>query len=499
MKSMLRVEFVVFFAALAMTHCTDDTSGSVAGTGGTMTGGTGGVAGTTTGGTGGAVAGTGGISEGGTGGIPPSGGHGGGGAMDHGGGAGGVGATDGGAGDAEVTPMNLAPSTRNPKYKSLTPTMGAPLDKTVTPGTWKWAQIDGAVNRDGTASAGFYYKISKTGNKNLMVYLVGGGACQDTFFCNNNPANKNTSLTADRALAGVQNIFGPDGEAQDPTLAKWQSGIFKDDPTNPVKDWNMVYIPYVTGDVYAGNKPNGTVTDYDGKTAVSGTFQFVGRSNMLKFVARIVPTFSDAQVVLLTGSSAGGIGALMSCPIFVDGFIDQAKGARVLVVDDAGPVFTDKYLPACLQTKWRQIWNLNDSFPEDCSGCRGNAGDIVGPYLAYLVDKYPDNLLGGLIDSDDDEIMEMFFADGNTNCQPGTAAPWSLWGYTQANYSAGLKDLINNNMKRMSSYIWAGREHQNLFQTASGDRFYKDNGLGKTVAAWLTTMLTGKEEHLGLK
>ena len=57
-------------------------------------------------------------------------------------------------------------------------------------------------------------------------------------------------------------------------------------------------------------------------------------------------------------------------------------------------------------------------------------------------------------------------------------------------------------MKRMSSYIWTGREHQNLFQPPSGtvDRFYTVNsGTNKTVAAWLTTLLSGQEEHLGLK
>jgi hypothetical protein len=44
----------------------------------------------------------------------------------------------------------------------------------------------------------------------------------------------------------------------------------------------------------------------------------------------------------------------------------------------------------------------------------------------------------------------------------------------------------------MSSYIWTGTLHQNIFQTASGDRFYEKNGLDLTVAEWLTELLKGR-------
>ncbi len=504
MKSIVRLEILTLVSALAMLHCTEAArengpfaggdpgggagAGAYAGTGGVTGGvgetlaGTGGVAGTVDG-TSGMVVGSGGQSGGGagaaaigggTGGTPPAGS----------GGDGGGGVTGGTGGD----PVNLAPSTRNPAYASLAPPMGEPLPQT-TAGTWTYQEVDGAISRDGSP-AGFYFKYSTSGSKNLMVYLVGGGACQDAFFCGNNPPNKNFSLTAESAMNGIFNMAGPDPEAQDPTLPKWQSGIFKDDPSNPVRDWNMVYIPYVTGDVYAGVKPNGTVP------GVTGTFQFVGKNNMLKFIGRIVPTFADAPVVLVTGSSAGGIGAVINSTYFADAFIDQGHGVRMFFVDDAGPIFSDQYLEVCLQQRWREIWGLNDSLPADCAGCfQADGGGMVSGLLGYLADKYPDNLLGGLIDSDDDEIMEMFFADELNGCTG--AAPFSLWSYPQQRYKDGLKDLIDNHMERMSSYVWAGRLHQNLFQTASGDRFYQKNGLSKTVAEWLTTVLSGQEEHLG--
>src|SRR5436190_1437055 len=183
--------------------------------------------------------------KGGAGSSSPTGGEAGDGAT-HGGGG-----TSGTPGDGGMTspPVKLAASVRNPKYQSVAPPMGEPLPAGM-PGMWTYTDIDGAVSRDGSP-AGFYYKPSATGNKNLLIYLAGGGACQDNFFCNMNPPNKSMSLTAESIGSGVLNVAGPSDEAQNPSLERWQSGIFKDDQANPVKDWNMVFIPYVTGDVFA--------------------------------------------------------------------------------------------------------------------------------------------------------------------------------------------------------------------------------------------------------
>ncbi len=393
-------------------------------------------------------------------------------------------------GSGNGAPAKLAPSVRNPKYKSVAPPLGDPLPA-ADPGTWTYTDIDGAKSRDGS-SAGFYYKYSKTGDKNLVIYLAGGGACQDNFFCNMNPPNKDYSLTAESIGSGILNVLGPSDEPQDPTQPRWDSGIFKDDPSNPVKDWNAVFVPYVTGDVFAGAHPDATVPNVD------GTFQFVGRTNMLKFLARIIPTFKDAPIVVLTGSSAGGLGALLTAPFVVDAYIDLKLGGRVFVVDDAGPFFDDPYLEVCLQQRYRDLFGLNDSFPEDCPDCKGQGGGITAAYLAYLVDKYPDNLLGGLVDSDSDEIMSFFFSEGLDDCSYIDDPLIGIALYPDDRYSMALQNLIDVHMKRMSTYIWSGTLHQNFFMTDSGDRFYDMNGLNETPAQWLAKLLTGEMERVGM-
>jgi hypothetical protein len=461
----------------------DDTGGGGTGANASVVPGGGGASGSSPTGSGGVASNAGnsggGSGNGGTAGMPNA-------------GAGGMGGTTepNGSGGTTSTPNKLAPSVRNPKYKSVAPPLGEALPD-AAPGTWTYTDIDGAVSRDGSP-AGFFYKFSKTGDKNLVIYLAGGGACQDNFFCNMNPPNKEASLTAESVGSGVFNIFGPTQEAQDPTLERWNSGIFKDDPANPMKDWNAVFIPYVTGDVFAGSKANGSVPD------VEGTFQFVGRNNMLKFLARIVPTFDDAQTIVLTGSSAGGLGALLTAPFLMDAYIDLNTGARGFVVDDAGPFFDDQFLEPCLQKRYRDLFGLNDSWPEDCENCKGDSGGIVAAYLGYLIDKYPDNLLGGLIDSDQDEIMSFFFSEGVDDCSYIDNPLIGLAVYPADRYQMALKNLIEVHMQRMSTYVWSGTLHQNFFMTDSGDRFYDTNGLSKTPAEWMTKLLSGEMERVGL-
>ena len=390
--------------------------------------------------------------------------------------------------------FDLTPTMRNPKYESLAPPMGEPLPRE-NMGTWNWTDVEGAVSRDGSP-AGFWYKFSNTQSKNLLVYLVGGGVCPDNSFCNINPANKTQSLTAEGILAGTGNAIlqAPEPEPQDPNLERWNSGIFKEDPRNPVRDWNVVFVPYVTGDVYFGSRPNGTIPD------VPGMFQFVGKTNMQKFLGRIVPTFADSQIVMLAGSSAGGIGALLNATYFADAFIDQDHGARMVLVDDAGPFFEDEYLEVCIQKRYRDIFGLDESFPKDCAGCvTADGGGLAKGILEYLMDKYPGERIGGLIDSNEDEIMKFFFSEGQENCGYIDNPIAGLLAYPAGLYPRALGSLLKLVPANiMSSYIWEGTLHQNVFQTASADRFYEMNGLNQTVAQWLTDLLAGHGARVGV-
>jgi hypothetical protein len=156
-------------------------------------------------------------------------------------------------------------------------------------GVWKWVPLEGALCRDGSGT-GVSVNYSST-SSDLVIYLEAGGYCFDIESCSVNPDSVRT----------VDRFHQP-------------TGIFdRTEPDNPVGDWNIVYVPYCTGDVHSGSKPDGFVEGV-------GAQIFVGGDNYRLFLDRIVPTFPDAQTVLLTGFSAGGLGAVLNAVATAEAF-----------------------------------------------------------------------------------------------------------------------------------------------------------------------------------
>src|SRR5947207_12825137 len=74
------------------------------------------------------------------------------------------------------------------------------------------------------------------------------------------------------------------------------------DDTNPFRNDSFVFVPYCTGDVHAGSKPD---ANYGGRITHP-----VGYQNMTAYLTRPVPTVSSASPGILSGARAGGFGAL---------------------------------------------------------------------------------------------------------------------------------------------------------------------------------------------
>jgi hypothetical protein len=394
-------------------------------------------------------------------------------------------------------PVSKGPNT-SAGFVNLAPPMGAPLDGKGTalsppaPSGWTWYQIDGAVCRDGSPT-GFYVR---TGSVNkLLMYLEGGGACSSPGFCSYNPANIDEVLNGDgETVAG--SIGGAVAGRQQPGT----EGIFDMTQTaNPFKDWTEIYIPYCTGDVHFGTRTNAMLS------GVSTGQQFVGYSNMQKFIARIVPTFKEQiSRVVITGSSAGGFGALLNYSMVQDAF----GSVLVTVLDDSGPSFPDgpRSMPVCLQKNWRELWGFNESFPSDCSECRQADGGGLNLLWKFLLRKHP-NLLLGVISSMQDEVIRLFYSSGLQNCSGFTTAdPTTITlGQIDAtvympgeDYTAGLNSLRMQSVSsgQFSSYYLGGANithHQHLWR----GRFFEAGAGTETIAAWTANLLAGKVEQIG--
>ena len=224
----------------------------------------------------------------------------------------------------------------------VTPPLGAPLD--APPGQWSWIDFPDAVCDDGSATG--IAVNPAPGSKKLLVFLMGGGACWDYLSC----AVLNTSTHGPQAGAQwQQQAMGLAGSILDRSSSK-----------NPFADYNLVFVPYCTGDVHSGDNV---------ATYMSGTQQKVihhkGRANLMAFMRRVGATFAESEKVIVSGSSAGGFGVAINYDL-VRAYFPRAQG---YMLDDSGPILVGDDVPAKLRQTWIATWGLQARLTARCPEC----------------------------------------------------------------------------------------------------------------------------------
>ena len=169
---------------------------------------------------------------------------------------------------------------------------------------------------DGTLSAFYLEPAADAANKTkFVIYLEGGGECGSAASC----------AAATTGVLGSSKFF--------PDTKGFEEAVFYASalPSNPhFSGWNRVYVPYCSQDLHSGTR---TVTSPD-------TFDFYF-SGHLVFEAVLDALsanygFSSSSEVILTGGSAGGIGAWINANTVVQ---RVPSTARVVVAPVAGMYF----------------------------------------------------------------------------------------------------------------------------------------------------------------
>lgn len=303
--------------------------------------------------------------------------------------------------------------------------------------TWTWVDFPESKCANGQAT-GIGVNLSDK-SKRAVVFLEGGGACWNELTCF-------TFKTASYVGTGY-NTTQFDQEAS--TILK--TGLFdRTDTTNPYRDYSFIYIPYCTGDVHSG--------DSSGVYGSHPTVEHHGLKNVQAYLKRIVPTFPDADRIILAGQSAGGFGAMYHW-----WRVQAAFGAkRVDLVDDSGTMLTDPYLPADREASWRAAWNLDAGLPSDCTTC----GALSGMF-DYYATKFPDHKMA-LLSYQRDTTLSQFFG------------PISLDVFAE-----GLVSLIGTKLQHpnMRYYLAAGDGH-----VLTGSNAISTKGV--PLYSWLNKMAT---------
>jgi hypothetical protein len=209
-------------------------------------------------------------------------------------------------------------------------------------GRWEMIQPAGAVCGNNSQYK-FFVNYSDTSDDLVFVFEP-GGACWDYPSC-----------TGADGIRGAANIDGvPDDHWE---LAPFISPFLqRDDPTTPTRDWNLVYVPYCTGDVHTGNNVI-TYTDPDG-VGPDVTFHHSGHANVGKVIEWVDANFTHVPRMLVTGCSAGGAGAITNYYFMRNGI---RAAERSYLLDDSGPIFPSSGYSRPLHDKIRTSWNV-DSF-----------------------------------------------------------------------------------------------------------------------------------------
>jgi hypothetical protein len=370
--------------------------------------------------------------------------------------------------DAAVAPESGASNVGGPPKVPI----GAPIQ--APDGQWTEVDFPEGYCRDGEKAHLMAHLNSHS--KKMAIYLEGGGACFNDASC------KLLTIDLPSYVLG-QGIFN-----------------FKN-PRNPIADWNIFYVPYCSGDVHAGSNPAGK------PGPITGAQNYTGYSNLQLYLSRILGTVPDATDALLTGSSAGGVGAGLTASLFARNA--PATVERLTLLDDSGPPLSSEYIQPCLQDLWRNVWGFDKSFLEECGAACPKPNDWVTDWIQYLLDTYlkgPNGakVMGGLLSWSSDLTMRTFYGFGANKCT--TTAPVPL-GAPQ--FEAGLLDfrsLLKTQTTQFGTYYAAGNAHTFLMLDSSGliqGKFFV-GGLYDTVVNgvkltdWISDLLAHKQApHVG--
>lgn len=285
-----------------------------------------------------------------------------------------------GGGGVATWPPPSPPVTTPPTTPPLP--LGAPITAPLE--QWTWVDIDGSACGDGSPT-GFAVNLTDK-SKDVLVWLEGGGACWDGDSC-----------WGAVPTAFYMTGYGAAQLALDPQLTLLYT-LNRNDSGNPFRDYNMVFVPYCTGDSFSG----ASITDIVESGTTHAT-HFVGAANITLFLERLVPTFADAKTVWLGGDSAGGFGAAFNYGRVRSAF----SGATVNVLDDSGPPIQPDPARWAL---WLNEWSIE--LPNDCAEC------VLGPaaFVDYYAQHAPDGKFG-LISYEFDSIIAPFMNLTSTQFQ----------------------------------------------------------------------------------
>lgn len=356
--------------------------------------------------------------------------------------------------------------------------LGAPIARTegsaIGATGWRWVPFANTVCTDAfelpsgayefsTSSTGLAISWGPEGSADLVVFLQGGGACWDYVTC----GGAGDLGVPKTASAGP---FGPAEFEQgihDLYPASW---IRRENLPPSLRDATIVFVPYCTGDVHAGDRE--TTYSFPGRPSI--TWRHAGRTNLLAFLERLGATFPSPRKLVVAGSSAGGFGSFANYTAFRRYWPD----ARAYLVDDSGPPLPGDAVPPGTRAGWYASWNLGAALDPFCPAC----ADDLSQGLVELAWRYPQDRIALLSPLQDLTIRGFF---GRLTLIPPSFAPMPADDFEAALRSLGASAIDPAPNARY--FFTAGEGHALLLDPAAVTS-------PAPLEAWLELMLSDSPE-----
>lgn len=324
--------------------------------------------------------------------------------------------------------------------------LAAPL---VHAGYFQWEMVELPADSGAACGDGSPYRffVNRTPlSRDVAVSYEGGGACWDQKAC----------LGEGKLGAANPNGIPPD-YMQSANVAFGLVTPFtaRNDPAQAVQtqSWNLVFLPYCTGDVHAGSK----VAVYaDAYPATPRVEYHRGQANVSAAATWLRAHLGQPEKMLLTGFSAGGVGSTVTYALMRNTL--QPTGKATLLAD-SGPLMTAprsgtpaQYPSLPLHTTIRDAWGLD--LPDGLitrfgTLLTGFDPDNLGSVSGALALTYPADRFGFMLFTRDTNFSafsyEKFYPDiaNAPNAAAYRAALFSRWWPDIAQWTAGLDAYAN--------------------------------------------------------
>ena len=285
----------------------------------------------------------------------------------------------------------------------------------------------------------------------LVIFLQGGGACWEDF-CS---AFEETNFLADNG-----GILDPDLEG------------------NPVADWDVVYLPYCDGALFAGDVDRVLPNSF-GEGESMGYQR--GLQNISGALDIALAEFPNPSRILLTGVSGGAFGTLNALPL-VRYYYPETE---ILVFNDSGVGVAKEGNPDFINETLLADWNADSLVPASCPECtsNGHATRLIEWQLTA-----DDNFTMSALSFSADAVISVTFLMIN----PAT--------FTQSLLAETGRTTMTFE-DRYKRFIPVGPAHTTLLRATSGEPGggiqigSLETAIGDvTVLDWFTAMIDGTED-----